>query len=87
VTQAELDAAKRYLTGAYPLRFDGNGRIADQLQGLQTHGLGRDYVKIRNDLVDAVTVEDIARVAQRLLDPARLTFVVAGRPEDLEPVN
>ena len=29
--EAELDAAKRYLTGAYPLRFDGNGRIAGQL--------------------------------------------------------
>ena len=44
MTEAELDAAKRYLTGAYPLRFDGNGRIADQLLGLQTAGLGLDYV-------------------------------------------
>lgn len=87
VTQAELDAAKRYLTGAYPLRFDGNGRIAGQLLGLQTSGLGREYVEVRNDLVEAVTLDDIARVARRLLDPEALTFVVAGRPEGLEPVN
>src|SRR5690606_12092040 len=35
VTEAELEAAKRYLTGAYPLRFDGYGRIAGQLLALQ----------------------------------------------------
>jgi zinc protease len=28
-TETELADAKRYLTGAYPLRFDGNARIAD----------------------------------------------------------
>jgi zinc protease len=33
VTDAELEAAQRYLTGAYPLRFDGNGRIAGILAG------------------------------------------------------
>src|SRR5690606_24478730 len=81
VTEAELEAAKRYLTGAYPLRFDGYGRIAGQLLALQMAGLGLDYVNIRNDLVEAVTTADIARVARRLLDPGRLTFVVVGRPE------
>jgi zinc protease len=87
VTQAELDAAKRYLTGAYPLRFDGYGRIANQLLGLQIDGLGLDYVNRRNALVEAVTREDIARVARRLLDPDRLTFIVVGRPEGLDPTN
>lgn len=87
VTDAELADAKRYLTGAYPLRFDGNGRIAGQLIGLQTAGLDIDYVNIRNDLVEAVTREDIARVAQRLLDPARLTTVIVGRPEGLPAGN
>jgi len=83
VSEAELEAAKRYLTGAYPLRFDGNARIADQLLGLQTAGLGPDYVNVRNDLVEAVTVEDIARVARRLMHPEALTLVVVGRPEGL----
>jgi zinc protease len=87
VTEEELDAAKRYLTGAYPLRFDGNARIASQLLGLQTAGLGIDYVNERNALVEAVTTEDIARVADRILDPEMLTFVVVGRPEGLEATN
>lgn len=81
VTEAELANAKRYLTGAYPLRFDGNSRIADQLLGLQVSGLDIDYVNLRNDLVEAVTVEDIARVAGRLLRPDALTTVIVGRPE------
>jgi len=87
VTEAELEDAKRYLTGAYPLRFDGNARIAGQLLGLQTAGLDRDYVNIRNDLVEAVTREDIARVAARLLDPTALTTVIVGRPEGLPAGN
>ncbi len=87
VTEAELTKAKQYLTGAFPLRFDGNQRIADQLLGLQTAGLGIDYVNERNALVEAVTAEDIVRVAGRLLDPERLTTVVVGRPEGLAPSN
>jgi zinc protease len=87
VTAAELETAKRYLTGAYPLRFDGNGRIADQLLGLMTAGLDPGYVARRNALVEAVTVDDIARVARRLLDPDALSVVVVGRPEGVEPTN
>jgi zinc protease len=87
VSAAELEAAQRYLTGAYPLRFDGYGRIANQLLGLQVAGLDLDYVNVRNELVAAVTTDDIARVARRLLDPDRLTFVVVGRPEGVEPTH
>jgi len=35
VTEDELERAKTYLTGAYPLRFDGNERIANILVGMQ----------------------------------------------------
>jgi zinc protease len=83
-TAVELEAAKRYLTGAYPLRFDGNGRIAGELLGQQVARLDTGYVNERNSLVDAVTREDVARVAKRLLHPAALTVVVVGQPEGLE---
>lgn len=83
VTAEELDAAKRYLTGAWPLRFDSNGKIANILVGVQEEGLSPDYVMRRNAYVEAVTVEDIARVARNRLDAAALRFVVVGRPEGL----
>ena len=84
VTQAELDAAKTYLTGEYPLRFDGNGPIADILVGMQVTGLPKSYVTERNALVEAVTLEEVNRVAAERVDPEALHFVVVGRPEGLE---
>jgi len=83
VTQEDLDNAKVYLTGAYPLRFDGNGTIANIIVGMQMRGLPIDYAATRNDRVNAVTLEDITRVAADLLDPDALSFVVVGQPEGL----
>ena len=80
VTDSELAAAKTYLTGAYPLRFDGNGPIANILVGMQLNGFPRDYVNTRNARIEAVTREDVARVVARLLDAEALRFVVVGRP-------
>jgi zinc protease len=87
VTESELAAAKTYLTGEYPLRFDGNGPIAEILVGMQMIGLPPDYVVNRNDYINAVTLEEINALAARLLDPAALHFVVVGRPEGVEPTG
>lgn len=87
VTQAELDEIKTYLTGAYPLRFDGNGPIARIMVGMQMEDLGPDYIVTRNDKVNAVTMEDVKRVAARIYRPEALRFVVVGRPDDVENVN
>ncbi|WBL32959.1 pitrilysin family protein [Sinirhodobacter sp. HNIBRBA609] len=84
VTDQELNDAKTYLTGAYPLRFDGNGQIAGILAGMQLNHMPIDYVNTRNAKVEAVTKEDIKRVAQRLLDADALRFVVVGKPEGLD---
>lgn len=84
VTEAELRDAKTYLTGAYPLRFDGNQTIAGILVGMQLIGLGPDYPNTRNERVDAVTMDDVRRVAAELLDPEGLRFVVVGKPEGVE---
>jgi zinc protease len=78
-TADELNDAKRYLIGAFPLRFDTNSRIAEQLVGYQIDGLGIDYFIKRNDLVDAVTLDDVQRVAQRLFDDPALYVVKVGQ--------
>lgn len=80
VTAQEVEDAKTYLTGAYPLRFDGNGRIARILVHMQMDDLGLDYIRTRNEKVNAVTLEDVNRVAAELLDPDGLHFVVVGKP-------
>lgn len=84
VTEDELNAAKLFVTGAYPLRFDGNANIASILVGLQATGLGADYIKTRNERMMAVTIEEVNAMARRLIDPAALHIIVVGKPVGLE---
>jgi zinc protease len=79
-TQSELDDAKTFLTGSFPLAFASNAGIASQLGTFQREGLDIGYVARRNALIQAVTLDDVKRVSKRLFDPARLTVVVAGTP-------
>ena len=87
ITQADLERVQTYLTGAYPLRFDGNASIAGILASMQFQGFDIDYVNIRNDLVRAVTLEDIHRVAERIIDPEGLHFVIVGQPQGLDGLS
>ncbi|WP_422049177.1 M16 family metallopeptidase [Shimia sp.] len=82
-TEDEVEKAKALLTGAYPLRFDGNGAIAQIMVSMQMDGMPIDYIATRNDKVNAVTAEDVSRVAGELLDRDGLQFVVVGQPEGL----
>lgn len=87
VTPQELEDAKTYLTGSFPLRFDSNAKIAEQLLGLQLEDMGIDYLDRRNDLVRAVTREDVNRVAKRLLNAENLLLVSVGQPNGVSPVK
>ena len=87
VTPEELTNAKLLLTGAYPLRFDGNTQIAMIMVGMQMQGLPIDYIATRNERVDAVTLEDVNRVAAELLRAEDLHFMVVGEPEGLTSTN
>jgi zinc protease len=84
-TQAELEDAKTYLTGSYALRFDSNNKIAEQLLSIREQDLGIDYVEKRNSLIEAVTLEDVKRVATRLIDADALVVTVVGKPDGLKP--
>jgi len=83
VSAEELSVAKQYLTGAFPLRLDTGGKVAGILVQMQFESLGIDYLEQRNGYMVAVTLDDIGRVARRLLDPARMRVVIVGDPEDL----
>jgi zinc protease len=77
-TQKELDDAKQYLTGAWPLRFTSTSSIAEILLAVQRDKLGLDYIDKRNSMIEAVTLEDAKRVSKRLYDPDGLTVVIVG---------
>ena len=83
-TPEELESAKSYLIGSYPLRFDTNAKIANQLLGIMQDGLGKDYVDKRNALIEAVTLEDVKRAAKRILSTDNLIMTVVGQPKNLK---
>ena len=83
ITEEELATTKTYLTGSYPLRFDGNGSIASILVGMQMVGMPIDYPVTRNAKIEAVTLEDTKRVAARIFLPEALHFVIVGQPVGL----
>ena len=87
VSAEDLATAKRSLTGSYALRFETTRSIARTLVGIQLAELGIDYINRRNGLIDAVTLDDIRRVAARLLDPDGLTVVIVGKPEGIKPTR
>ena len=85
VSETELENAKLYLNGSFPLRFTSTDRIASILVAMQYEKLGIDYLDRRPKMIAAVTRQDIARVANRLLDPEKLTVVVVGKPNGIQP--
>ncbi|MEX2630089.1 MAG: pitrilysin family protein [Tistlia sp.] len=83
-TAEELEDAKTYLTGSFPLRLSSTGGIAAMLVGMQLEELGIDYLDRRNDYIEAITLEEARRVADELYDAGALTTVVVGRPAGVE---
>lgn len=83
VSQEELDRIQTYLTGAYPLRFDGNSSIASIMASMQYQGFDIDYVNRRNDMIRALTLDEVNDMTSRLYDPEALFFVIVGQPVGL----
>ncbi len=84
-TETELANAKSYLIGSYALRFDTSAKIASQLLGIQMEDLGIDYVEKRNALIEAISLDDVKRVAANLLKPEELIVTVVGQPQNMKP--
>lgn len=85
VTREELADAKSYLTGSFYTRLNSTRRIASLLVGIQLDDMGIDYLKTRNDKINAVTLADADRVARQLFRPGDLTISVVGKPVGVKP--
>jgi zinc protease len=82
-TKEELDDAKKYLVGSYALRFDSNTKIANQLLAILLEDLGIDYVDRRNAEIEAVSLDDVRRVAKRLFEANEPIVTIVGKPKIL----
>jgi len=78
VTASELALAKASLTRGYPRNFETAGQVARGVAQLALYGLPDTYFQQFMPNVNAVTGDDVTRVAATHLDPARLTTLVVG---------
>ncbi|MBI4595589.1 MAG: insulinase family protein [Candidatus Tectomicrobia bacterium] len=78
VEPQELDLAKAYLTGSFPLRMDTNSKIAGLLTSVEYLGLGLDYPDKYPDLIKAVTAQDVLRVARKCINSEKFVLSVVA---------
>lgn len=80
-TDAELQAAKKNITGGFPLRLDSNRKITDQVATIAFYGLPFDYLDEFPRRIEMVTAQQVQEAFQRRVDPNRMaTVVVGGKP-------
>lgn len=78
VSDKELEDAKAYLTGSFPLRLDTNSKIAGMLTAFEFFNLGLDYPDRYPKIINALTKEQIMKAAQKYLNPDSYILVVVG---------
>jgi zinc protease len=83
VSPRELELAKAYLVGSFPLRLDTSSKVSNFLVGVEEQGLGLDYAERFRQRIAGVMAEDVRRVAARYLEPETFAVVTVGKPAPL----
>ncbi len=77
-TDEEMNAAKGYLTGVFPVRLEANSGVAAQILAVELYGLGDDYLERYESLIRGVTRQAVAEAARRYITPDTYVLVLAG---------
>lgn len=78
VTDQELNEAKSFIVGSFPLRVDSSAKLANVLAQVELYNLGLDYFTQYPRAIEKVTKDDVLRVAKQYLDPQHYALVVVG---------
>ncbi|HKR12493.1 MAG TPA: pitrilysin family protein [Pyrinomonadaceae bacterium] len=78
VSQKEISDAKAYLTGVFPIRLETQEGLTDQLVQIKMLNLPTNYLHMYRDRVQAVTIDEIQRVAQQYVKPDEAALIVVG---------
>src|SRR4030042_16044 len=78
VSEKELEGAKKYLIGSFPMRLNTQGKLANFLTQVEYYGLGLDYPEKHPSLIQSITREEVLRVAKKYLHPKNTILVVVA---------
>src|SRR5688572_19001452 len=81
---AELDGIKNNLAGVFTVQNSSRFGLINQLQFVDLHGLGDDYVTNYVKNILAVTPEDVRSTAEKHLDPQKISIAIVGTKKDIE---
>lgn len=82
VTDSELEGAKKFLIGSFPLKFDRQSAIAGFMLGIELDRLGLDYADRYPKLIQAVTRQDVQEMARKYLHPDAILVVAVANLKD-----
>ena len=85
VTEEEFTSAKDGLFRGLPSQFETQGQILQQLSQVVIFGLPDDYMSTVIPRLEAITLEDVHRVAAERIDDSHLAVLVVGDREAVEP--
>ncbi len=78
VEQHELDEARDYLVGVFPLRFEAAPQVATAIAGLAIHELPDDELDRYRPAIAAITADDVLAAARAHVRPQDAAVVVVG---------
>lgn len=81
----ELADAKNFLTGVFPIRAETQEGLTNLIVNQHLYGLPEDYLQTYRDHVEAVTVDDVLRVAREHIRPDEMAVVIVGDAEEVLP--
>ncbi|MHC4269501.1 MAG: M16 family metallopeptidase [Planctomycetota bacterium] len=83
VTKEELDRAKSFYIGHYPLSMETPAQIATKILEQEFYSLPDDYLEKYLDNIKAVSIKDVDHAIKRILDPENLIITLVSRTEDI----
>lgn len=81
----ELADAKSFLTGVFPIRAETQEGLTNLIVNQHLYGLPENYLQTYRANIDAVTAEDVKRVAEEYVRPDEMSIVIVGDAKDVLP--
>jgi zinc protease len=82
-TQSNVEGTVRFLNGKFALGFDSGMDVATTLLTQMLSGFSSNYINLLDDLQERVTLADVERVIDKIMDPDKMFVVAVGKPEGL----
>jgi len=88
IEERELEDTKNYLAGVFPATVQSSSDIAGRLLDMELYDLPHDYFDHYRENIAAVSADNIARVANKYIDPERALIVIVGNASQIrEPLG